>query len=133
MLYEDERFVRSNDGEIAERAMRIPDTTIAHCYDASALHQEKLFEKSTEHYELLVEMYEACDLLIPALPNRPILQDTVWRSFLLQQEASRIVFSSGVLPDEVTQRVRSLRRENLEEAFGPLGKRELVRRIFTQL
>jgi hypothetical protein len=133
MLYEDERFVRSDDGEIAERALRIPGTTIAHCHDVGIIHQAPLFKQSTEHYELLMEMYAACDLLIQKLPERAVFQDTIWRECISQQEAARIVLLNGDLPSEITEKARMLLREKLEKAFAPIGKQRLVQRIFSEI
>lgn len=133
ILYEDERFVRSDDGEIAERALRIPGTTIAHCHDTGIIHQAKLFKESTEHYELLMEMYRACDLLIKELPIRPVLQDTIWRECLSRQEAEQIVLSNGTLPGEVTEKARTLLRNKLDEAFSFIGKQKLAQRMFSEI
>ena len=82
ILYEDERFVRSDDGEVAERALRIPGAAIGYCHDSGVVHLAKLFKDSTEPYPILMDMYEACDLLIRALPERSIGQNTIWRECL---------------------------------------------------
>jgi hypothetical protein len=133
LFFEDERFVRSDDGEIAERALRIPDTTIAHCHDTGIVHQSPLFTMSTEHHELLMEMYDACDLLIRALPERPICQDTIWRDCLSREDAERLVMSDGILSEDVTEKAKTLLRTKLEEAFALVGRRDLVERIFSEV
>jgi len=133
MRYEDERFVRSDDGEIAERALRIPGATIAHCHDTGIIHRAPLFKNSTEHPDLLMEMYEACDLLIQKLPQRPIRQETLWRECISQEEAKRIVMSNGELPIEIAEKARMLLRNKLEKAFAPIGKQRLVQRIFSEI
>lgn len=133
LQYFDERFVRSDDGDIAERALRIPGTTLAYCYGSRAIHRAGMFQQSTEHYSLLMQMYEATDLLIRALPLREIAQETVWSRCISKFDAEQIVRSNGRLPAEIIQRARGLLREKLEYAFRLVGRQELVDRIFTEI
>jgi len=131
LLYLDERFVRSDDGDIAERTLRIPGTTLGYCYGSGMTHRAVALQQSTEPYSLLMKMYEATDLLIHKLPEREITQETLWSQCISKSEAERIVRSNGRLPAEITQTIRQLLRKKLEQAFTLVGRYELVDRIFT--
>jgi hypothetical protein len=124
----DERFVRSNDGDLGERVSRIPDATIAY----SALFANHTSPGSTEPAEIVTEMYQTCDLLIKALPPRPLIQETIWSACLRPEEAEKIV-TKGYLPKNIEAEARRLLRAKLSEAFGLVGRQGLVDRIFDQV
>jgi hypothetical protein len=130
LQYEDERFVRSDDGDLGERASRVPGATVAYSADCRAVHLSPGPLGSTESPDLVREMYEACDLLIKALPARAIRQDTIWSQVLSREDAAGIVTSRGVLPDDMARHARRLLRAKLDEAFALVGRSDLAAKIF---
>jgi hypothetical protein len=129
----DERFVRSDDGELAERAGRVPGCTLGYCHDAAIVHLAPLHVASTESAGLLASMYEACDRLIMALPPRETLQPTLWSRCVSQRLAAECVLSNGVLPADVTATARGQLRSLLDDALGGIGRGAVVERIFREL
>jgi hypothetical protein len=127
----DERFVRSNDGDLGERVSRIPGATIA--YSTSfATHMSPGTEGRTEADEIATEMYQTCDLLIKALPVRPLMQETIWSACLTPEEAERSL-AAGFLPKNIEAEARHLLRAKLIEAFELVGRRALVDSIFDKI
>lgn len=133
LQYEDERFVRSDDGDLGERVSRVPGATMGYSCDLFGTHLSPGPEGSTEPHELLTEMYQACDLLIKALPLRGLSQDTVWSSCLSPQEAQRIVMNGGVLPKDIELEACRLLLARLKDAFAIVGRKHLVDHIFERI
>ena len=77
-------------------------------------------------------MYQTCDLLIKALPARPLVQETIWSACLPPEEAEKIV-TKGYLPKDIEAEARRLLRAKLSEAFGLVGRQGLVDRIFDEV
>jgi hypothetical protein len=130
--YIDERFVRSNDGDLGERVSRIPGATIAYSCDLFATHLSPMREGSTEPPKIVTEMYQTCDLLIKSLPSRAFAQETIWNECLSADEAENFV-KRGSLPKEIELKARRLLRAKLDEAFTLVGRQALLDTIFEQV
>lgn len=133
LQYEDERFVRSDDGDLGDRLSRIAGAMIGYSADLSAVHMSPGPEGSTEPSEIVAEMYRACDLLINALPPRPIAQDTIWSQCLSPAEAEALVLAGGVLPMPIQRKAQARLRRKLEQAFDLVGQQNLVTKIFERI
>jgi len=131
--YEDERFVRSDDGDLGERTSRVPDATVAYSADRTCRHLARSFVASTEPEHMVHQMYQATDQLIKALPEREIFQPTIWRDCLSQDNAASIIEAGGTLPTAIEARARQLLREKLDAAFAPIGWGHLAERIFKEI
>jgi hypothetical protein len=130
LQYHDERFIRSSDGDLGERASRIAGVTAAYSADQMYHHRLASYAFSTEPATMVRAMYEATDRLIRVLPPRDIAQRTIWEDCLTRAEAAQLVRSRGTLSAAVVEQARALLRGKLEAAYAPLGCQPLVEQLF---
>jgi hypothetical protein len=129
LQYHDERFIRSTDGDLGERANRVPGAIAAYSAEQTYAHRYPMYEASTESAAMVGEMYAASDRLIKVLPQREITQTTIWQDCLSREEAAELVQSRGTVPPNIEEQARELLRLKLAAAYEPLGYSSLVERI----
>ena len=129
LRHHDERFIRSTDGDLGERAARIPGVVAAYNAEMMFDHHFPMYESSTEPRPMVTEMYQASDRLIKVLPPREITQPTIWRDCLSRADAAHLVRTGGTIPASVERHARELLRQKLIAAYEPLGYRALIDRI----
>jgi hypothetical protein len=132
LQYHDERFIRSSDGDLGERASRVPGANAAYSAEQMCLHCLPSYVSSTEAAPTVRDMYQASDRLIKVLPPRDIAQTTIWQDCLSREDAARLVRSRATLPASIEERARALLRQKLEAAYLPIGCQAIVERIFSE-
>lgn len=130
LRYHDERFIRSSDGDLGERASRVPGINAAYSADQMYTHHLPMYEASTESAVMVRDMYAASDRLIKVLPPRDIEQTTIWRDCLSREDAAHLVLSRSTLPVSIVARARQLLRRKLEDAYIPIGFGSVIDRLF---
>jgi hypothetical protein len=128
--YHDERFVRNTDGDLGERASRVPGAFAAYSADHLCTHMLPRGLLSTEPEEMVRRMYEASNRLIAQLPVRAAAQPTIWEDCLTREAAAELVRSCGTLELDIERFARERLLHKLASTYAAVEAADVVKWLF---